>query len=362
MGLFLLVVMWVSRYGDRAARTVESRMKLTQGLELESSSRLAEAIQNYEEVVSADEEAFRPRALLVRAYVRAGRFADALSHAERAVELAPAPRRLQPLLLLTSVCREMGRWDRALSAAERAVEASPRCGEAHYGLAKAAAAMRDYPRMVEELKEVARLGARASSAEYEEAWARRREKIAEYEAQISQGDGSPEVHYRLGVEYKEAGLWQNAAEAFTKAVAAEKEQVDADFWLGVGAEVKGDLEGAIARYREVVETNPNHRNGLVNLERALLLKQIAGQTADARTWYTLGQLNYRFKRWEESVGNFSKAIELDPGLADAHFRLGLVLQILGRPGEARAAYTEAVRLLPTHARALLALRALESRR
>jgi tetratricopeptide (TPR) repeat protein len=362
MGLFLLVVIWVSRHGDRAMRAVESRMKLTQAIELESSNRLADAILNYEEVVSADEEAFRPRALLVRAYVRAGRFADALSHAERAVEIAPARRQLRPLLLLGSVYREMGLWDRALSAAERAVEASPRCGEAHYGLAKAAAAMRDYPRMVEELKKVARLGARASSAEYEEAWTRHREKMAEYEAQIERGDGSPGVYYRLGVQYKEAGSWQDAVEAFTKAAGAGKEQVDASFWLGVDAEVKGDLDGAIAIYRTVVDAGPNHLNATVNLARCLLLKQMAGQTADARTWYTLGQLNYRFKRWEESAGNFRKAIELDPGLADAHFRLGLVLQILGRPAEARAAYTEAVRLLPTHARALLALRALEARR
>jgi len=362
MGLFLLVVVWAGRYGERAVRTVESRMKLTQAIELEASNRLAEAILNYENVVSADETALRPRALLVRACMRAGRFADALSNAERAVEVAPARRQLQPLLLLSRVCREMGSWDRARSAAERAVQVSSRSGEAHYELAKAAEAMRNYPRMVEELKEVARLGARGSSAEYEEAWTRRREKIAQYRKQIKQGDVSPEVHYKVGVELREVGLWQDAVEAFTKAAGTGKQQADASFWLGVDAEVKGDLDGAIAIYRTVVDASPNHLNAAVNLARCLLLKQIAGQTADARTWYTLGQLNYRFKRWEEAVRNFSKAIELDPGLADAHFRLGVVLQVLGRPTEARAAYSEAVRLLPTHARALLALQRLESRR
>jgi tetratricopeptide (TPR) repeat protein len=360
MGLFLLVVIWVSRHGDRAMQAVESRMKLTQGLELESLNRLPDAIRNYEDVVSADETAFRPRALLVRAYVKAGRFADALTHAQRGVEIAAGRKQLEPQLLLSSVYREMGRWDRAQSAAERAREVAPKCGEAHYELAKAAEAMRDYPRMVEELEEVARLGARGSSAEYEEAWALRRESIAEYETRVKQGDGPPGVYYRLGVQYKETGLWQDAVEAFAKAAAAGRMQADANFWLGVEAEVKGDLDGAIARYRKAVDTNPNHLQGLINLERALLLNQIEAQAADARTFYMLGQLNYRLKNWEKAARNFSKAIELDPGLADAHFRLGLVLQIVGRPTEARAAYAETVRLLPTHARALLALHRLES--
>ena len=281
MALFLVFIIWVNRYGDRAVRVMESRMKLTRGLKLESSNKLDDAIRNYEDVVSADERALRPRVLLVRAYMKVGSFAEALSHAERAVETAPPRRQLQALLLLSGVCREMGLWNRARVASERAIQASSRCAEAHYGMAKAAEAMRMYARMVEALDKVARLGARGSSAEYEAARRRRREEIAEYKTSIREHGGSPEMHYKLGVQYKETGLWQDAVEAFKEAAGSGGNYADATFWLGVDAEAKSDLDSAIVQYRRVVETCPNHLNALINLKRCLLLKQADEQPHDA---------------------------------------------------------------------------------
>ena len=116
MGLFLLVVIGANRYGKRVAQMVESRMKLTQGLRFEFRNELDEAIRRYEDVVSVDEQAFRPLALLVQAYMKAGRFAEALSQAEHAVKTAPRGQELQRLLLERPHEADRIDWSRAVVA------------------------------------------------------------------------------------------------------------------------------------------------------------------------------------------------------------------------------------------------------
>jgi len=50
--------------------------------------------------------------------------------------------------------------------------------------------------------------------------------------------------------------------------------------------------------------------------------------------------------WDEALAYCERAIQLDPGLADAHNYCGVVLEQLGRLEEAIAAYDEALRIAP----------------
>lgn len=323
---------------------------------------LAEAIAEYEGALKIDDSALRPRVLLVGAYTKVGRLDKALSRAEEAVEVAAGRNKVSALLLLSGVCREMSLWDEARSALEMAIQISPRCAEARYGIAKVAEAMRMYPRMVEELGKAARLGARGSSPEYKAARERRQQEIARYQKELKESGESDEIYYKLAVEYRELGLWDDAVGAFEKAASLGKQPGAASFWLGVQAEVEGNIADAVGHYRTAVESCPNNLDALINLQRSLLLEKVAGQPNDARAWYMLGLIHLRFRNAEEAYRNFSKAVEMDPGLADARFRLGLSLEMLGKTAEARAEYTETVRLLPTHQPALEALQKLGARR
>jgi len=361
MGLFLLFIVWVNRHGDRAVKAVEVRARLTRGLEFEASNMLDEAIAEYEGALNINDRSLRAHVLLVRAYMQVGRLEDALSRAEDAVEVTAGRDRVRALLLLSGVCREMSLWDEASSALESVIQMSPRCAEARYGMAKVAEAMRTYPRMVEELGAAARLGARGSSPEYKAARERRQQEIARYEKELKERGESADIYYRLAIECKELGLWQDAVAAFEKAAKLGQKQADASFWLGVQAEVEGSMAEAVGYYRAAVEACGNHLDALIGLERSLLLERVAGQPSDASAWYRLGLLHLGLRNVEEAASNFGKAADIDPGLADARFRLGLSLEMLGKSAEARTEYSEAVKVLPTHLPALEALQRLGAR-
>jgi len=361
MVLFLLLTVCAHRYGDRFIKRIDLHTKMSRGLEMESLGKLDDAISLYENAVSTNEENLGAQRLLVRAYIGMGRFSEALSQAELAVEVVPRRSKLEALLLLSDVRRQVGLADKARHSLEQALQMSSRCAEAHYGMAKVAESMRAYPLMVEEFHKAAELGIKGSSSEFATSRSLRRLEIAKYREQIQEKGDLPGLYYGLGIETKETGCWEDALEAFGKAVGLDAGVADAHFWLGVQAEIDGDLNGAIARYRKVLDRCPDHANALLNLERCLLLRKVAGQPTDARAWYRLGLLSFRFRNWEQACRDFGKAVEIDPTLADAHFRLGRSLEMLGKASDAQAEYAQVLRVLPSHLRALKALQDLRTR-
>jgi tetratricopeptide (TPR) repeat protein len=69
---------------------------------------------------------------------------------------------------------------------------------------------------------------------------------------------------------------------------------------------------------------------------------LAGDQAGARSLLDQGKEMYRNDRDAEAVLAFMEAVRLDPDLAEAHFRLALGFESLGKSEEAEAAYKKAV--------------------
>ena len=88
---------------------------------------------------------------------------------------------------------------------------------------------------------------------------------------------------------------------------------------GIGLLLQGDLRGAEAAFRTVMEIDPAYPDGPVNVARARL------QEGDVETAIPLLEL----------------ALELSPGLARAHYFLGTALRALGRYDEALAEFEAA---------------------
>jgi tetratricopeptide (TPR) repeat protein len=80
-----------------------------------------------------------------------------------------------------------------------------------------------------------------------------------------------------------------------------------------------------------------------------LQKYIAQRPDDPYTHFQLGYAYAGLKRWDEAKTEFSRAIALDPKMAQAHQNLGLVLMEFN-PGEAAEAFRRAADLQPAESR------------
>lgn len=67
-----------------------------------------------------------------------------------------------------------------------------------------------------------------------------------------------------------------------------------------------------------------------------------GDRSRAQTLVESGRELYRTDQDEQAVAAFEEAIRLDPDLAEAHFRLGLAYDAVGKETEAEAAYKKSI--------------------
>jgi tetratricopeptide (TPR) repeat protein len=146
--------------------------------------------------------------------------------------------------------------------------------------------------------------------------------------------------------------------------------------LGLALYGRGDVDGAIAQYREALRINPGDDAVHVNLGNALARTgrpleaqaeyreaiRIRPDDTDART--DLGNLALSAGRFADAVREYEGVLRLRPSdrevlraCAEARYRSGNQLGNAGRLAEAAAAYSEALRLWPelVQARANLGL-------
>jgi uncharacterized protein (TIGR03032 family) len=111
------------------------------------------------------------------------------------------------------------------------------------------------------------------------------------------------------------------------------------------AHAAGELDKAIAAYREILEQRPTHRQArhnlglaLVDAERweegsAVLAEVVAEQADNADALNSLGLCLSRLRRHIDALEYFERAIAVDRQFALAHFNRGLTLLKLGRFAE-----------------------------
>jgi len=117
---------------------------------------------------------------------------------------------------------------------------------------------------------------------------------------------------------------------------------------GIHRHQRGDLEGASASYRAVLDAHPRHpiaayllsqlEHQIANEDAAIELLRTAIDAApefrDAH--YTLARRLFDARRWQESVIAYRRAVDLAPGFAAGWSGLGLATLQLARSGERSA--------------------------
>jgi tetratricopeptide (TPR) repeat protein len=150
----------------------------------------------------------------------------------------------------------------------------------------------------------------------------------------SQLDGTyPEPYKALGdlSMTQPRRLFDQAVEAYSKAIELRPFFADAHVGLGDAKAAKGDVDGAVAAYTRALSYNP----------------------INPRVHMSLGKIYYAEKGlYYESVNAYKKAIELDPGSVEARMGLGEVYEDKGLYKEATEEYRKVIELDGKHTGAM----------
>jgi tetratricopeptide (TPR) repeat protein len=136
------------------------------------------------------------------------------------------------------------------------------------------------------------------------------------------------------------------------------------FQQAMGVHQQGDVAGALALYRSILDSNPQHADTLALAGMACCqiddldggidyLQQsvaIAPNNLDAQ--FNLGQAFEAMERFEDAIKPYLKVAELEPGNVDVHFHLGTVYHSLEQDEEAAQHLRQVIAAMPDHADAL----------
>ena len=155
--------------------------------------------------------------------------------------------------------------------------------------------------------------------------AERMPEIAEAEQAVQATPSEKKAHFKLGTVLARAQLLAPAEIAFQQAIALDSQYTDAHANLGVVYYQMGRLSDALGEYDAALAASPNdadvhHNKGAVYVQQAL-------QTSPPNEALL-----------DQGLREFQLALELDPGLPQAHFSLGVIYNMRGQSQEAIAEF------------------------
>jgi tetratricopeptide (TPR) repeat protein len=161
-------------------------------------------------------------------------------------------------------------------------------------------------------------------------------KVARRIRQAYPGDFWANHNLACCLQYSQPPQFEEAIRYYTAALALRPHNPGACVGLGNALENSGNLDGAIAAYREAIEGHPDYYFAHMSLSRALekkgdldgavaALRKGLGFGNDADGYLRLGNTLFRKGRRDEAIACYKKAIALDPKLSMAHYNLGTAL-------------------------------------
>lgn len=156
---------------------------------------------------------------------------------------------------------------------------------------------------------------------------------AQFRASTQLDPTYPEPYKALGDLFLAAPrrLYDQAVEAYSKAIELRPFYADAHVGLGDARAAKGEIDAAIAAYQRALTFNP----------------------LSPRVYMSLGKIYYGEKGlYYEAVTAYKKAIELDPASVEARMGLGEVYEDKGLWKEAIDEYRRVIELDPKHTGAM----------
>jgi enediyne biosynthesis protein E4 len=271
--------------------------------------------------------------------LRAGRYAEASSHFQQALQRHPGlVGAVQGLGLAYAeqgqTAQAEARFQAVLRLAPDFVEAYTHLGKLYVGTGRLDEAAMMYRTVIRLQPEQAQgyhnLGTVLAAQGQTEA------AIAQLQEALRRNPHFMAAHNDLGTLYAERGELSQAIAEFQAAVHSDATSVSAHYNLGLAYGASGDLGAMQRELQETLRLNPRHAEAHLNLGLGYLQQ---GEAAAA-------------------VQQFRTLVEFAPQMANAHYCLAVAYAQNGQVEAMLAPLQQAVRLDPTHARAHSALAAL----
>ncbi len=326
----------------------------------EQSGLYREAIEHLHEMVEKEPEFADTRIRLGDLYARIGNEAAATAQYERAIEICPdyleANVKLGTQHLRAARHQEAARWfSFALEINDRLLAAYVGIGVAQHadGREKEALDSFEMARNIEPnstllFGEVARMQLKAAASEQAERFLPSMvpddeqpadspehpadllsQQIRHLRTALSQDPNHADLHYRLGLLYRNRGQIADAITEFQHAVTINPSYMKALIKLGLALQEDGRVEEAIDVLKQATDLHPEY----------------------ADLHYQLGLLFSQRHQFEISVEHLEQAVEANPRNVSFQANLALALQNMGLIDRARATWQIVQELAPESAQA-----------
>jgi membrane associated rhomboid family serine protease/Flp pilus assembly protein TadD len=183
--------------------------------------------------------------------------------------------------------------DRMVAELQKKIKESPQDASAHYALANAYFAERNFPEGEIELKRVLDLQPQNARARMD-----------------------------LGAIYLSQGQSKEAQEQFAKLVTQEPDNADAHVGLGIALADRGNHETAVNEYKTALRLDPRARG----------------------VYYRLGVSQFQLKQYDEAIASYAKEKEFDGDDAELEIALSDAYQAKGMTQQAQEAQNRAAQL------------------
>jgi tetratricopeptide (TPR) repeat protein len=362
--LFVGVCLCVARASEPAQDMARAKAVFARAVELEARAQYADALPLLWEAAQLAPEDAEIQNRLGEGLERIGALDAAADAYQRAVARDPASRKATNNLIL--VLAKAGKTSEALTLARAAVAAAPGDPDRLFTLGLAQAEY-DLDAAADTFRRVLTLAPRHSLARYNLALTlKRADRPADAAAELRrliEIEKRPEAYYNLGVIYWQQGDLARAVDALRAAIDAKADYADAQYTLGTVLKATGDLNAAATALRRAIALMPTSagphyvlaqvlrmqgdepaaRAQLAESER---LRQAFEREHEASVLTFLGIQKLEAGAFDAAVDYFKQATSVFDTYAPAHYQMGLALQRLKKPAEARAAFERAHQLNP----------------
>jgi tetratricopeptide (TPR) repeat protein len=256
---------------------------------------------------------------------------EAIAQAQQGVFLDPENPNVH--YAVGKVFEANGQLEQAATAYRQAMTADPAYGPARYALIQAELSRGNREGAIAEARKITATGATSPDIErlLGEDAVRRQDyagAIPFLEKATKGLPGNPDGWALLGHAYHATGRYEDAAEAWKKAVELAPQNLSYRSTYGLVLGQAGQLEAGLAELQKVTST-PGYK--------------------DAAGWTNLGWIQRNLNRPHESIAAYQKALDLDPKQAQAALGLGWAFSYTKEYDKAIAAYQQAVQIDPKEA-------------